>query len=80
MKQLIGIRVRRKAKGLTQAELAKLSKVKRTNIAKYEVGDRNPPVMVLSRIAKALDTTIDDLISCDDDTEYHAKSPSSIGA
>lgn len=60
---LIGIKVMRKAKNMTQEQLAEKVKIARTNIARYETGERTPPVKVLARIAVELDTTMDALVS-----------------
>lgn len=59
---MYGIKAARKAKGMTQSDLSELSGISRFNIARYETGSRNPPVMVLAKIAKALDKTLDDLV------------------
>ena len=59
---MYGIQAARKAKGMTQSDLSALSGVPRNNIARYETGRRNPPVMVLAKIAKALDKTLDELV------------------
>lgn len=56
----------RKGKGLTQNQLVALSGVSRSTIAKIE-NDRvsNPGMETAQRLAKALDTTIDELFPKD---------------
>lgn len=53
----------RKAKGLSQQDLAKLAKVHFTNLGKYEREEAMPSADVLNRIAKALDVTNDFLLN-----------------
>ena len=52
----------RKAKGLTQMELASIAGVPRVSIARYETGKVSPNVRVLERLANALQVRIDDLV------------------
>ena len=52
----------RKAKYLSQAELAKLIGVERPLIALYETRQMDPPVSVVAKLAKALGVSIYDLI------------------
>lgn len=54
--RLLGERIvyLRKKKGLSQLSLAYLSDVSKTYLSDLERGRRNPSVLVLSRIAKAL--------------------------
>lgn len=52
----------RKAKGLTQTELATLSGVPRVSIARYETGKVSPNVRILERLANALQVPMDDLV------------------
>ena len=52
----------RKAKGLTQMQLAELSGLSKRMIAYYETNISNPPVRNLLAIAKALNVTIYDLL------------------
>jgi transcriptional regulator with XRE-family HTH domain len=67
--QEVGDRIRhfRKAKGLNQDELAELALLNRVTIAKYESGKVEPGARALSRIADALDVTVDALLCRDDD-------------
>ena len=53
----------RKAKKLSQQELADFAKVHYTNIGRYERGEANPTSAVLNRIAQALEVSPDFLIN-----------------
>jgi transcriptional regulator with XRE-family HTH domain len=54
----------RQAKGLSQDRLSKLADVSYNSIIKLETnGITNPTIDTLSKIAKALDVSVDDLIS-----------------
>lgn len=53
----------RKAKKLSQQELADFAQVHYTNIGRYERGEANPSSSVLNRIAQALDVSPDYLIN-----------------
>ena len=54
----------RQAKGLSQDRLSKLADVSYNSIIKLETGGiTNPTIDTLSKIAKALDVSVDDLIS-----------------
>jgi len=53
----------RKAKYLSQQDLAKLAKVHFTNLGKYEREESVPSADVLNRIAKVLDVTTDFLLN-----------------
>jgi len=48
----------RLSKGMTQTELAKRSKVSQSTISQIENGKRNPTVIVLMKIATALETPV----------------------
>ena len=52
----------RKAKGLSQEELAFASELHRTYISGVERGVRNPTITVLAKIAKALEVGPDRLL------------------
>lgn len=53
----------RTERGLTQAELAKKMKMKQTYIAQLETGkETNPTLDTLRRLAKALKTTVAELV------------------
>jgi transcriptional regulator with XRE-family HTH domain len=56
------VRRARKAAGLSQEELALEAGLDRTYISQVERGKRNVTVVVLARIAKALNTTPDRLL------------------
>ncbi len=53
----------RKKKGVSQAELGELTAIHFTQISRYERGDTLPNAEVLTKLAKALDTTVDYLVS-----------------
>lgn len=52
----------RKAKGMTQEQLAKASGIHRITISKYEAGKVDPKTENAERLAAALGVTVDDLI------------------
>jgi transcriptional regulator with XRE-family HTH domain len=60
----LGTRIaeRRKAQGLTQAQLGELAGVTQQQIASFEIGRRRVPVSTLPLLAKALDVSIETLI------------------
>lgn len=60
------IRTRRKALGLTLAELSKRSGVSRAMISDIELGHKNPTIRVAYGIALALDTNIAALLDAPD--------------
>lgn len=53
----------RTKKALSQSELAKSINVHVTNISRYERGENMPTSEVLGKLANALDTTVDFLMS-----------------
>ena len=53
----------RKAKGITQIELAKKVGVSRSTVAMWEAGHRFPTATKLPKIAETLNCTIDDLFN-----------------
>jgi len=55
----------RKAKGMTQEELAEILYVSRTAISKWESGRGYPSLDSLKEISKFFTISIDDLLSCD---------------
>lgn len=57
------IKQKRLERKLTQQELSDLVHTKRSNITRYENGSRKPDVMMLKRLAKALNCTVDKLIA-----------------
>ena len=62
------IRELRKAKGLTQGELADAIGVKQNLIGRYETGDRELSLPRLRQIARALGTDVGDLLAPEDNT------------
>jgi transcriptional regulator with XRE-family HTH domain len=62
--QLLGSNVRkaRKAKGMSQEELALEADMKRSYVSDLERGTRNPTVRALGRLALALDLEPGDLL------------------
>ena len=59
----VGLNVQkaRRAKGVSQEELAHLARMHQTYLSGVERGKRNPSIMVLDRIAAALGLDIADL-------------------
>lgn len=53
----------RKKKGVSQGELADLIEVHFTQVSRYERGETKPNAEAMSKLAKALDTTVDYLMS-----------------
>ena len=53
----------RKKKGVSQSELGDLAGIHFTQISRYERGDTTPNGEVLTKLAKAFDTTVDYLVS-----------------
>lgn len=49
----------RAERGMTQDELAEMSGVSRSSIAKYESGRHTPSVEIVAKLAKALDCSLD---------------------
>lgn len=56
------IRSMRVSKGLTQEQLAQKLSVKRTTVSMWENNKSLPNIIVLKKIADALDCKVDDLI------------------
>ncbi len=59
------IRLYRQQKGLSQNELAELSKVNNKSLSRYELGTSIPPADALKNIADALGVSADVLLSDD---------------
>lgn len=57
------VRRERKAKGLSQDELAVMANMRRSYLSDLERGTRNPSVQALGRIAEALKILPGDLLS-----------------
>lgn len=56
---------RRKALGLTQAQLAEKIGVARSAVAMWETGAGNPRFQTLPALAKALECTMDELLEAE---------------
>ncbi len=56
------VRALREARHESQETVAHKAKVSRYYYSEIELGERNPTLLVLARIARALDTTLSDLI------------------
>ena len=69
------IREWRKARGLNQDQLAELSSLNRVTIAKYESGRVEPGAKALSRLADALEVTVDDLLCRTEPVTEMARTP-----
>ena len=63
VRQRVGLNLQalRRAKGLSQEELAHRAEIHQTYLSGVERGRRNPSVMVLARIAAAMDEDIEAL-------------------
>ena len=59
----------RKAHGITQEQLAKMVGVTQGAVAQWETGNTHPTFEKLLLLAKALKTTVDDLITNDTTNE-----------
>lgn len=57
------INTKRKEKGLTQLQLARLLNVSNRTVSKWENGDGFPDITLLPDISKELDVTIDELLT-----------------
>jgi transcriptional regulator with XRE-family HTH domain len=64
---VVGTNVRRLrlARGITQERLAFAAELDLTYIGGIERGRRNPSLLIMARIAEALDAPLQDLISTD---------------
>ena len=51
----------RKEKGLSQVDLAADADMAKSYLSELELGKRNPSVLILSRVAAALGTTLEEL-------------------
>ncbi len=58
----LNLQALRRARGLSQEELAHRAEVHQTYLSGVERGRRNPSVMVLQRIATALDADVEELL------------------
>jgi transcriptional regulator with XRE-family HTH domain len=64
VRERVGLNLQRlrREKGLSQEELADRAGIHQTYLSGVERGKRNPTVVVLQRIAEALDADIADLV------------------
>jgi transcriptional regulator with XRE-family HTH domain len=64
-RRIVGGNIRRlrKGRGLTQEEVAFRAKIDLTYMSGIERGKRNPSLLVMARIAKALSSDLSDLIT-----------------
>ena len=78
----VGERIReaRKRANLNQEELAELARLNRVTIAKYESGKVEPGAQALSRIADALDVTLDELLGRQGPDESAVRVPQTVEA
>jgi XRE family transcriptional regulator, regulator of sulfur utilization len=53
----------REARGLSQHQIAKLAEVPRPTWANLESGDANPTIQVLTKVARALNVRVEDLLA-----------------
>ena len=61
------LKFKRMERGLKQADLADLVNVRREKIGRLEQGQYCPSLRLAMDLAKALDTTVEDLFSFDDE-------------
>lgn len=61
------LKFNRMERGLKQADLADLVNVRRETIGRLEQGQYCPSLRLAMDLAKALDTTVEDLFSFDDE-------------
>lgn len=61
------LKFKRMERGLKQADLADLVNVRRETIGRLEQGQYCPSLRLAMDLAKALDTTVEDLFSFDDE-------------
>lgn len=68
VRRRVGLNVQalRRARGLTQEELGHRARIHQTYLSGIEQGRRNPSIMVLGRLAKALKAELQDLVKAPD--------------
>ena len=69
------VRMLRQAKGLTQQSLADKLYVTRQAVSRWEGGTRYPDLMTAKKLAEALGSTMDALLSGEDMRQYAQKAP-----
>ena len=62
MEKKSSIKAMRKAHGMTQEQFAKLLGVSRSTVAKYELGDIDPPSKILGKMAMIFHCSLDELV------------------
>jgi len=72
------IRDLRTAAGLSQEQLAELASLNRVTVAKYEAGRVEPGAQALSRIADALDVSVDVLLGRADPNPEESGRPRTV--
>ena len=85
MSATVGDRIRelRKARKLNQDELAELALLNRVTVAKYEAGRVEPGAQALSRLADALEVSVDELLGRSEEDEVfgsQTKTPQTLEA
>ena len=68
-KKLEGLAPRRKAAGMTQAQLAEIIGVERAALAMWEIGANWPSARILPALADTLLCTVDDLYRAPEEGE-----------
>ena len=58
----LNLKALRRARGLSQEELAHLADIHQTYLSGVERGKRNPSIVVLSRIATAMQVDVEELV------------------
>lgn len=66
-------------KGLTQKQLGERCGINEANIRKYELGNQNPKIETLERIAKGLDIPVGKLFTHKIEFSWSSKMPESMG-
>lgn len=59
---MLNIRKLRKEKELKQVDLAKMVGIKNNTLSQYETGERMPNIEMLTKLAKVLNCSIEELI------------------
>lgn len=74
------VRARRRAASLSQVTVAALARITQSCLSKIETGESEPSFATIAAIAKALDTTIDDLAAAPRATSRRSASTKSRAA